>query len=384
MSTRIGLHRSTQWLGLGCVTIVIFFAGLLSLLASFLEARGHLGVFLLASLLAILEPLLYGWLFLAIDSREPEPLPLILATFFWGATVAVLIALVLNTTWFLILRAIFGSSSPLPLLGGYSAAGPVEETAKGLALLLVYLTGNIDGPLDGLVYAGMVALGFAAAEDISYFARAYLSGGFGELAITFFLRALLTGLAHPVFTSFIGLGLGFARQSSSRVRKLALPVLGWVVAAAGHSAWDVLLGLVDLLGKAGVVLGLIQNFLIYPALCLLVIGVEVALVLRFAGRKEAAVVREQLGAEVSAGIATAEDVAVLSSGLGRRKRELQALLRGGLRRWLLQRQLDEYLLDLAFVKWHRAQGDRLPRWLRGSSEEECRAKILALRQELGQ
>ena len=70
--------------------------------------------------------------------------------------------------------------------------------------------------LDGIVYAGMVGIGFAFTENILYLAAAYNGtdgmgpGGTEALTGTFVLRCLISPFAHPLFTTFTGIGVGIA------------------------------------------------------------------------------------------------------------------------------------------------------------------------------
>ena len=94
-----------------------------------------------------------------------------------------------------------------------TVAGPaIEEAAKG-AFLLVMLTGarraEFDGVVDGLVYAGFAAVGFAFVEDIGYIAQSF-GQGTETTVTTVVLRLVLAPFAHPLFTSLIGLGFGLA------------------------------------------------------------------------------------------------------------------------------------------------------------------------------
>ncbi len=65
---------------------------------------------------------------------------------------------------------------------------------KGLGVVWAARRREIDGVMDGIVYAGWVGLGFAVAEDFLYFAMAHEEG---QLAGVFIVRALLTPFAHP-------------------------------------------------------------------------------------------------------------------------------------------------------------------------------------------
>ncbi|WKK71029.1 PrsW family intramembrane metalloprotease [Rathayibacter oskolensis] len=88
-------------------------------------------------------------------------------------------------------------------VGAVIQAPLVEETAKGLGVLLVLLIWrrSFDGPVDGIVYAAVVASGFAFVENILYFGSALVEGGLGSLAVTFFLRGVLSPFAHVLFTA---------------------------------------------------------------------------------------------------------------------------------------------------------------------------------------
>jgi hypothetical protein len=121
-----------------------------------------------------------------------------------------------------------------------------EEAGKGLFIvLLLWLRRHvIDGLLDGLVYAGVVGVGFAFTENILYYAGAYAGGpGFGDGGADaatglFVLRGVFSPFAHPLFTSMIGLGVGLAVSTRSRTLRFVAPVVGYVVAVCLHAAWN--------------------------------------------------------------------------------------------------------------------------------------------------
>ena len=101
-----------------------------------------------------------------------------------------------------------------------------EEVTKGafLVLLLWWRRHELDGVLDGIVYAGMVGIGFAFTENILYLAAAYDGtdglgpGGTVALTGTFIVRCLLSPFAHPLFTVFTGIGVGLAIAARARCR----------------------------------------------------------------------------------------------------------------------------------------------------------------------
>ena len=176
--------------------------------------------------------------FLWLDRYEPEPARLLVTAFLWGALVATAAALVLQTL----------DQYVLDTPDDWSAAivAPItEEGAKGLFILLLlwFRRRVIDGVLDGLVYAGLVGVGFAFTENILYLGGAYVGGdgrpgGLGAATGLFVVRGIFSPFAHPLFTSFIGLGVGFAVVAKTRRWRFAAPLIGYVAAVTAHASWN--------------------------------------------------------------------------------------------------------------------------------------------------
>ncbi|SDR76554.1 Membrane proteinase PrsW, cleaves anti-sigma factor RsiW, M82 family [Nocardioides scoriae] len=176
----------------------------------------------------------YMWL----DRYEPEPRSLLVLALGWGAFVATSAALLLQVADGLLV----GSSD------GWSTAvvAPVtEEASKGLfvLLLLFFRRRELDGILDGLVYAGMVGIGFAFTENILYLSAAYMGqdgqpGGVGGAIGLFVVRGIISPFAHPFFTSFIGIGVGLAVTTRSPAVRVLGPLVGYLLAVAAHAAWN--------------------------------------------------------------------------------------------------------------------------------------------------
>ncbi len=144
-----------------------------------------------------------------LDRFEPEPRHMLAIAFLWGASVAVVVSGLVNG----LMDAAAGQ--------GWSAmaSAPVVEEALKAAILIRFYTARkdeFDGVVDGVIYAAMVGLGFAFAENVDYYGRALQQGGAGGLALIFTLRGMIAPFSHPLFTSMTGLGLGVARQSRSR------------------------------------------------------------------------------------------------------------------------------------------------------------------------
>lgn len=162
--------------------------------------------------------------FLWLDRFEAEPNRMLLFTFAWGALVAAAGALVINTTSILVLNVVV----PDGLTVGTVVVAPiVEESLKGLVVLIIAIwrRRHFDGIVDGMVYAGISAAGFAFAENILYLGRAFSEQGGQGLAAVFFMRAVMGPFAHPLFTICTVVGAialaVWARRREGRLKSVA-------------------------------------------------------------------------------------------------------------------------------------------------------------------
>ncbi|MDT7782089.1 MAG: protease PrsW [Pseudonocardiales bacterium] len=179
--------------------------------------------------------LVYWWL----DRYEPEPRRYKFAAFVWGGVIAVALALVLEISiqnlWDLSDKQMASFVAPL-----------VEEPAKCLFLALTFLRTRrvIDGFLDGLVYAGIVGVGFAFVENIGYYAASYLGSpdiqvaGAEGVTTTFVVRGLFSPFAHPLFTSAFGIALGLAIARRSKILRVLIGFVGLVASMGLHALWN--------------------------------------------------------------------------------------------------------------------------------------------------
>jgi RsiW-degrading membrane proteinase PrsW (M82 family) len=181
--------------------------------------------------------LFYAWLLYFFDRYEKEPIPLLIGVFSWGAIFAAGVAFSINSFSSYGLYAITKSEFATQLTVSTIIAPMVEETLKGLAVLLVYLVyrSDFDSPLDGLIYAGITALGFAATENIWYiYQLGYQQSGWQGLLDLFFIRSFVVGWQHPFYTSFIGLGFALSRRARKSIWKWLNPIFGLGIAVIFH------------------------------------------------------------------------------------------------------------------------------------------------------
>jgi RsiW-degrading membrane proteinase PrsW (M82 family) len=229
-------HRGNVVFTVVVAVTMLVGAGVMSLV---LIASGAPGALVVGTLLAALPVGPVVAVFLWLDRYEPEPRGLIVMALGWGALVATTGALVLQT----LDRFAFGR--PESLSAGLVA--PVtEEALKGLFVLLLVVARRhvVDGVLDGIIYAGMVGVGFAFTENILYLASAYMGGegigpgGIGAVTGTFVVRGIFSPFAHPFFTALFGIGIGYAVVTRSRFWRVAAPLLGYAAAVTAHAFWN--------------------------------------------------------------------------------------------------------------------------------------------------
>lgn len=347
-----------------------------------LSTQGNPGALFWATLAAVVPAVGYGAVILAVDRTDPEPRRLIAFAVGWGALAAILLAIVLELIAIGILAAALGPEGG-SILGTTVVAPLVEESTKGLALLilLLFLRHHLDNTLDGIVYGALIGLGFALTENILYFAAAYLDGGVGSVGELFVVRSIVNGLGHEVYTALLGAAVGWARGQHGRGGwRLIVPILGWGAAVAAHGLWNtgsILIGVLIEFGdfsliRASLVAG---PFLSVPPLALVVALIVVA------RQHERETVRRHLGTEVWLGVLSPAEWEVAADPRRRRAAVQAARRTGGRRAGRAQRRFFRLAVRLAMHDYHLARGER-PSWPRVWEAQRWRWELAALRWSL--
>lgn len=221
------------------------------------------GMLALAVLLALLVPAVaYATLIYLLDLHEREP-PWALASAFVLGALAAPFTLAAERALLSDLPSLAPALSNTATLqwSCFGVIGPVEELAKLGVTLLFARRALMNEPVDGVVYAGFVSLGFAAGEGIL--------GAKGLSAGALLLRALLPLPAHVFFSSLWGAGLGALRYWGRAL--WPWPLVSWLAAALLHGGYDYLLfvdggrqrgSVVALLAVAGVLCALLFRALL--------------------------------------------------------------------------------------------------------------------------
>ncbi len=269
---------------------------------------------LLSLFFGIVPMLFFAWFVYWLDRYEKEPSVLLGVVFVWGAIIAAGAAFLTNTVLSVGIYLFTHSEIATDITTGSLIAPVVEESLKGLAVLLIFLVyrHEFDTILDGIVYAAIVALGFAATENALYiYQYGYAENGLsGVLAMTF-VRVVLVGWQHPFYTSFIGIGLAVNRLNKNPLIKLIAPIGGWLAAVFTHSLHNTLASLTS--GVQGLVFGTIFDWTGWFVMFLFILWVT--------GR-ERGWIRSQLQEEVSNGLITPEQYQIACSAWAQNERSL--------------------------------------------------------------
>jgi protease PrsW len=318
-----------------------------------------------------------------LDRNEKEPWRLVLVAFAWGAIVATSMVIWGESLWGAISERVLVPGPGLDASTAFSA-GLLEELAKGIAVLLLFLVmqNEFDDVVDGIVYGAAVGLGFNFMESIAYMTNLYAifspegAGGYAAGFQWYARQVLGLFFGHATYTALIGAGIGIARQLPRRREKVIAIASGFLIAIAAHFSWDAWLAFFPIEGSA---LGLIEIHLrtlimtgpfTAAVLALLLSGVH------FEGRALADQLRKE-AAEAAGAILPAE-VEILTSPWRRLTERMHALSRGGFRAYFKLARLQTAQLDLAMERWHRERQE-IDTPL--EAEHELRQRVIELRRQ---
>jgi protease PrsW len=201
------------------------------------------GGFLTSLFFGFVPMFLFAFIVYWLDRYEKEPKMLLVGVFTWGAVIAAGTAFILNTILGMGVFMVTESETAALVATGSLFAPVVEESLKGFAVLGVFLIfrREFDSLMDGIVYASVAALGFAATENTYYiYTYGFLEGGWEGLVDLVLVRVVLVGWQHPFYTAFIGIGLAISRLNRGIVVSLTAPVIGWGLAVFTHSLHNTL------------------------------------------------------------------------------------------------------------------------------------------------
>jgi RsiW-degrading membrane proteinase PrsW (M82 family) len=167
---------------------------------------------------------------------ERQPIPDVpVATvglcFFWGGVVGTLVAGFLESETL--------SRLSVPSL---FTVGLIEEAAKLLFPLALYLRGRYRSEADGLLFGVAAGMGFAALETMGYGFVALLAsrGNLAAVDATLLVRGLLAPAGHAAWTGLICAGAWRERERAGHPVLNRAMVGAFLLAIVLHASWDIL------------------------------------------------------------------------------------------------------------------------------------------------
>ncbi|MCI2229739.1 PrsW family glutamic-type intramembrane protease [Polaribacter sp. MSW13] len=162
------------------------------------------------------------------DKFEKEPIAFLFKNFLLGATVSILITAILGTLVARFIPLTDARSIVQQFFQAFIVVALVEEISKYI-IVKFYAQKNkeFNEPFDGIVYAVMVSMGFAALENVLYVFQHGIATG-----IT---RAFTAVPAHATFAILMGYFMGKAKFSKN---KTLLNLTGLLIATVFHGAYD--------------------------------------------------------------------------------------------------------------------------------------------------
>lgn len=248
------------------------------------------------------------------DRWDPQPLPLLLIAVFWGAAIATSISIVLNTLIGELVYAFTGSEEGADFISATFGAPLVEETSKGLGLVVLVLLARraFNGPLDGLVYGALIGGGFAFVENILYYMRVPEAGGsFTDSIPMIVIRGIIGIFGHSIYCSLTGIIMGLVLRKWGTIPGILSFFIATWPGMFLHACWNGGVTLVPAaLGGIGLLLMLALEF-VMSGLWLGLIGILVW--------DESRLTRVRLGDYANQGWLTHAEVDMLATWKGRRE-----------------------------------------------------------------
>lgn len=207
---------------------------------------------LLLIFMSFLPPIIYSIWIRNTEKCNREKWITISICFLWGASIAVIAALIIEVILEISLVASINDYDSFSILTVIIIAPFAEELTKPLALRLKSVKKEIDEFEDGLIYGAVAGLGFSATENLFY-GYYFLSEGLLFFIILISLRSFGGCLLHASATSLTGYGYGKAIMKHTTVLRI---VPYFALAIFVHASYNFLVSFETI----GLVTGLIAAF----------------------------------------------------------------------------------------------------------------------------
>lgn len=205
---------------------------------------------------SFLPPIIYTIWIRNTERIHRERWVAIAVCFFWGASIAIVAAIILEVLLDMSLTFSFVQNSPpiFQIIAVLMIAPFAEELVKPLALRNKIVYRELNEIEDGLIYGAVAGLGFSATENLLY-GFSFLQEGLVYFLILMSIRSVGGCLLHASATALTGYGYGKALLTKKSIIRV-FPYL--VVAMLMHASYNFLVSWEDI----GVVTGLFLALII--------------------------------------------------------------------------------------------------------------------------
>ena len=218
------------WLQVGLAGIVLFI--IVDLVIRSTRSSSFLPVFMMLGAFTI--PVAFAAYFFRqehlLDRTVHGGIPLIqaLVMFLSGGIMGTIIAGVLEN------QLVFQSN-----LGNFVSVSAIEEIAKLVFPVVVFLQARYRSEVDGLVFGIASGVGFAAFETLGYSVVVLMSigGGLGDLEQVLIIRGLLSPLGQAAWTGLICAAL-WHYQGQGR-KQVLITLAYFLLAVLLHTLWNI-------------------------------------------------------------------------------------------------------------------------------------------------
>jgi RsiW-degrading membrane proteinase PrsW (M82 family) len=176
-------------------------------------------------ILAILPGLIICFYIIRSDKFEKEPMGALLLSFILGTLLIIPV---------IVLGGLLEINSPKILATLFNCFIPVALVEEGLKLsIILYKQPFFNEPFDGIIYAVMVGMGFATAENLIFA---------GNHPSAFYIqRAFTTEIAHGTFSIILGYFVGQSKFSKTKKARKKSLMLGLLFCTLLHGMYDLFL-----------------------------------------------------------------------------------------------------------------------------------------------
>lgn len=219
---------------------------------------------ILLFVMAFLPPIIYAIWIRNTEKYHRERWWPIIFCFIWGATIAVIAAMILELVLQVSIAPSIEDQNIFGLITAIIIAPFAEELTKPLALRFKTVKKELDELEDGLIYGAVAGLGFSATENLLY-GSTFLTYGLLFFFLLIMMRSFGGCLLHASATAWTGYGYGRVIMKRTRLIRVVPYLLLAILVHAFYNSLltfetiGVIIGLFGALTFAGITIIIVRK-----------------------------------------------------------------------------------------------------------------------------